>query len=64
MHLLLGVFILPPAGLMLDGKYHDLVSRLIDAVVHEIGILSNDKLPDALQLLSPPELREKHQVLQ
>jgi len=62
--LLLDVFVFPPTGLMLDSKDHDLVVRSIDTVVHEVGISSNDKLSDALDLLPPAQLREKHKVLQ
>jgi hypothetical protein len=44
---------------MLNGDYDNFLSRLIGGVIDEIWIVSRHQLAHALNLLLPPDLRNK-----
>ena len=62
--MLLDVFVLPVASRMLDSENDDIIGRLIEAVVDEVGIFSSYKFAHAFNRLPPAKLRKQNEILQ
>src|ERR1017187_9056092 len=55
---------LPLARRMLDSEDDDFLSRLIDAVIDQIGIFAGDQLTHPFNGLRSTDLRKQDQILQ